>query len=104
MFPVKCDPVRETEDFQLTLFQTPRYGLKRGYKIVFRQSFQGKTHEDVMYQLFQLLNVRERMPEDYSARFVGTGDIVSVERGSHSPIYYELKPGGWKEVRRLRVL
>lgn len=89
--------------YDVTVFQTPRYGQKRGYRQIYRNLLIGQDHFDVMYEVFRTLNVRELLPKEYSARLMTTGDIVFIDEGRKGHFYYQLQPGGFNPIHRLHI-
>ena len=93
----------EVKAFDVTVFQTPKYGQKRGYRPVYRNEIEGEDHYDVMYKVFRILNVKELLPENYNARYMATGDIVFIDEGMNGHYYYQLKPGGFFPIHRMYI-
>ncbi|MFD2680555.1 YodL domain-containing protein [Bacillus seohaeanensis] len=89
--------------YDVTLFQTPRFRVYKGYEEVYRTSVEGNGHDDALYQIFRMFNVPDLMPGDYNARYVATGDIVFIDEGRGGHYYYRLEPDGWKEVNRIHI-
>ncbi|GAA0336329.1 shape determination protein YodL [Bacillus carboniphilus] len=90
-------------EFDVTVFQTPCFGEKRGYRQVYRNVLVGEDHFDVMYEVFRTLNVRDLLPKEYNARYMTTGDIVFIDEGKNGHFYYQLKPCGFFPIHRLHV-
>ncbi|MDQ0228897.1 YodL domain-containing protein [Metabacillus malikii] len=90
-------------NFDITIFQTPKFGEKKGYQAVYRLIAKGESHRDVMEKVFQTFNVSDLIPNDYDARYLGTGDIVFIDEGKKGQYYYQLKPEGWKRINRIIV-
>lgn len=89
--------------FDVTIFQTPVFRQKKGYKEVYRIGIEGTTHEECLYNVFRKFNVPDIMPGDYEGRFIGTGDIVFIDEGRLGQYYYQLKPGGWENISRVHI-
>lgn len=89
--------------YDVTIFQTPRFGDKKGYQDVYRFMMEGHSHKDALHKVFQTFNVADRMPNDYNARFLSTGDIVLIDEGKKGQYYYKLYPQGWKKINRIQV-
>ncbi|PKR85825.1 hypothetical protein [Heyndrickxia camelliae] len=99
---LKRNQSRDTE-YDITLFQTPKFGQKKGFKNVYQLKIAGKNHEDVLYKVFAIFNTIDSLPKDYYARYLGTGDIVFIDEGRNGHYYYQLKSGGWKTVNRIHI-
>ncbi|WP_226666689.1 YodL domain-containing protein [Metabacillus litoralis] len=89
--------------YDMTIFQTPNFGDKKGYKDVYRLSVDGMTHKDALKNVFQVFNVNDRIPDDYRARYLSTGDIVLIDEGKKGQYYYKLFPQGWQKINRIQV-
>jgi hypothetical protein len=96
-------PMLKQKDFDVTIFQTPEFRQKKGYKEVYRLPIKGATHEECLDNAFRSFNVPDRMPADFSGRFLSTGDIVFIDEGRRGQFYYQLKPGGWVQVNRVHI-
>lgn len=46
-------------DYDVTIFQTPNAGEKKGYRPVYRITVSGKNHQDVLDHVFRLFNIAE---------------------------------------------
>ncbi|MGV3465526.1 MAG: YodL domain-containing protein [Heyndrickxia sp.] len=90
-------------EYDITLFQTPAYGLKKGYRKVYRIKIEGKNHEDVLYKVFATFNTVDSLPKDFHSRYIGTGDIVFIDEGRNGHYYYQLKSGGWQTINRIHI-
>ncbi|WP_279325967.1 YodL domain-containing protein [Bacillus sp. FJAT-47783] len=90
-------------EFDITLFQTPKYGDDKGYKAVYRLLVPAKSHEDALDKTFRKFNIPDTMPPDYEARYVATGDIILIDEGKRGQTYYQLQSGGWVKVNRIHV-
>jgi hypothetical protein len=90
-------------DFDVTIFQTPAFRQKKGYQQVYRLQVEGTSHDDCLYEVFAIFNVPDRMPKDFQGRFISTGDILYIDDGRKGQFYYQLKPGGWEKINRIRV-
>lgn len=89
--------------FDVTLYQTPEFRQTKGYKEVYRLPIEETNHLDCLEELFKQFNVSDRMPNDYFGRYIGTGDIVLIDEGRSGQQYYQLKPGGWVKVNRIKI-
>lgn len=90
-------------EYDITLFQTPKFGQRKGYKKVYQLKIEGKNHEDVLYNVFAAFNTIDSLPKDYQARYLGTGDIVFIDEGRKGHYYYQLKSGGWQTINRIHI-
>jgi hypothetical protein len=90
-------------EFDVTIFQTPHFGETKGYKPVYRYIVSAKNHADALNKTFRTFNIPDTIPNDYEARYIGTGDIVLIDEGKKGQSYYQLQPGGWKKVHRIHV-
>ena len=91
------------KEYDVTIFQTPEFRQKKGYKQVYRLNVEGTDHLDCMNSVFVRFNVPDRIPEDFTGRFISTGDILFIDEGREGQYYYQLKPGGWEEVNRIQI-
>ncbi|WLR44252.1 YodL domain-containing protein [Bacillus carboniphilus] len=89
--------------YDLTIFQTEEFGKDKGYQQVYRLKLEGKNHLDVLNKVFQKFNVPDRMPSDFNARYIGTGDIILIDEARGGKHYYKLFPGGWRKINRIHV-
>lgn len=89
--------------FDVTIFQTPKFRQKKGYREVYRTEVYGKNHDDCLYNVFRQFNIIDCIPMDYEGRFVSTGDIVLIDEGRLGKYYYKLIPGGWKRISRIHL-
>jgi hypothetical protein len=89
--------------YDITIFQTPNFGEKKGYQNVYRCFLKGNGHKNVLEKVFQTFNVTDRMPADYQARYLSTGDIVLIDEGKKGQFYYKLFPADWKKINRIIV-
>ncbi|MDQ0225236.1 YodL domain-containing protein [Metabacillus niabensis] len=94
---------KRIQSYDITIFQTPKFGEKKGYHEVYRCMITGQSHQHVMEKVFQTFNVADTMPSDYEARYLSTGDIVLIDEGKKGQFYYKLKPEGWKRINRIHV-
>lgn len=90
-------------EYDITLFQTPLFGQKKGYKKVYQLKVAGKNHEEILYKVFATFNTLDSLPKDYHARYLGTGDIVFIDEGRNGHFYYQLKSGGWTTINRIHI-
>ncbi|WP_409251062.1 YodL domain-containing protein [Bacillus sp. SCS-153A] len=96
-------PKSYTKTYDITIFQTPAFGQRKGYKKVYRMAVPAQDRLDALEQTFRLFNVPDRMPKDYNGRYITTGDIIFVDEGRRGHYYFRLEPGGWKEVNRVII-
>ncbi|MCG8397274.1 YodL domain-containing protein [Bacillus atrophaeus] len=89
--------------YDVTIFQTPRYGEKKGYKVVYRTELDGSNHQEVLKRAFSTFNVFDTVPNDYQARFMATGDVILIDEGKRGKTYYKLLSTGWSKINRLIV-
>ncbi|EZP76873.1 hypothetical protein H839_09763 [Parageobacillus genomosp. 1] len=89
--------------YDVTIFQTPHFGQTKGYRQVYRLTVKASSHHEALSYLYRMFNVADLMPEDYHARFMGTGDIVLIDEGIKGQVYYRLCPEGWRKINRLHV-
>ena len=89
--------------FDVTIFQTPTFRQKKGYQQVYRLNVEGTNHDECLNEVFSIFNVSDRVPKDFQGRFIYTGDILFIDEGRKGQYYYQLKPGGWEKVHRIRV-
>ncbi|MDQ0197678.1 hypothetical protein J2S10_000783 [Neobacillus ginsengisoli] len=87
--------------YDVTIFQTPKYRQYKGYKTVYRTSIPANSRENCLKETFSRFNVTDRIPENYKGRFLSTGDIVLIDEGRGGQHYYQLKPGGWYPINRI---
>lgn len=92
-----------SKTFDITIFQTPQFGQRKGYQKVYRTSIPAQDKMEALNETFRLFNVPDRMPDDYQARYISTGDIVFIDEGRRGHYYFRLEPGGWKEVNRVII-
>lgn len=92
-----------TKEYDVTIFQTPKYRETRGYREVYRTHIGGANHEECLSNVFKQFNVLDRMPFDFQGRFLSTGDILYIDEGRRGQYYYQLKSGGWALVNRIMV-
>jgi len=91
------------KEYDVTIFQTPKYRQRKGYTQVYRYNVHGDSHYDCLEKTFKKFNVPDRIPTDYLGRFIATGDIIFIDEGLKGQYYYQLQTGGWKEVNRINV-
>ncbi|KKI88669.1 hypothetical protein WQ54_29570 [Bacillus sp. SA1-12] len=94
---------KRSQTLDITIFQTPKFGEEKGYEVVYRYLVDGNKHRDVLEKVFQTFNVADRMPTDYVARYICTGDILLIDEGKKGQFYYKLYPEGWKKINRIHV-
>jgi len=90
-------------EYDITLFQTPKFGQRKGYRNVYQLKIVGRNHEDVLYRAFATFNTMDSLPPDYHARYMGTGDIIFIDEGRNGHFYYQLKSGGWQTINRIHI-
>jgi hypothetical protein len=88
-------------NYDITVFQTPKYGEEKGYQKVYRISIEANNHDEALYETFRMFNVPDLMPEDYKGRYIATRDIIFIDEGRKGHFYYRLQPNGWKRVNRI---
>jgi len=93
----------KVSEYDVTIFQTPNYRDEKGYRAVYRLLVEAKNHEQALYENFRTFNIPDAMPDDYDARYLGTGDIVLIDEGKRGQTYYQLQPGGWVKINRIHV-
>lgn len=89
--------------FDVTIFQTPKFRQKKGYRKVYQTEIDGKNHEECLYNVFRTFNIADCIPSDYEGRFIATGDIILIDEGKLGKSYYKLIPGGWERINRIHV-
>ncbi|MCD7033497.1 YodL domain-containing protein [Metabacillus sp. GX 13764] len=94
---------RKLTEFDVTIFQTPEAGGKKGYRQVYRCHVNAKNHREVLDKTFSLFNVADTLPNDYQSRFISTGDILLIDEGRKGQTYYKLFSDGWKPINRILV-
>lgn len=95
---------RASNQYDVTIFQTPKQREKKGHKEVFRTAIPASSREQCLQETFSLFNVADRIPEEYKGRFLSTGDIILIDEGRGGQYYYQLKPGGWFPINRITLL
>ncbi|MTH52014.1 hypothetical protein GKZ89_01240 [Bacillus mangrovi] len=88
---------------EVTVFQSPEFREMKGYKPVCTLQLEAKDHYSVLEKTFRMFSVQDTFPENCSARFIRTGDIVSVSEEHKELAYYRLHSGGWKKISRIHV-
>ncbi|GLB61161.1 YodL domain-containing protein [Cytobacillus sp. NCCP-133] len=91
------------KEYDVTIFQTPKFRDKKGFQQVYRLNVEGSTHEECLDNVFRRFNVPDRIPFDFTGRFISTGDILYIDEGRRGQYYYQLKPGGWEEINRIHI-
>ncbi|MBU8878927.1 hypothetical protein BGM26_08005 [Bacillus sp. FJAT-29790] len=94
---------RITKKYDVTIFQTPEFRQSKGYKQVYRLTIQGGDHDQCLDSIFAKFNVPDRIPADFTGRFISTGDILFIDEGRKGQYYYQLKPGGWEGINRILI-
>jgi hypothetical protein len=100
---IKAITRRANIQYDVTIFQTPKYREYKGYKQVYRIFIRAGNHEGCLQETFSLFNVTDRIPSNYQGRFLSTGDIILIDEGRGGQHYYQLKPGGWQTVNRIQI-
>ncbi|WP_027409206.1 YodL domain-containing protein [Anoxybacteroides tepidamans] len=95
--------LKTQQAYDATLFQTPRFGLSKGYEPVYRLTVNATTHDEALASIYRTFNVSDLLPKDYKARYVGTGDVVLIDEGIYGQTYYKLCSEGWKKINRVHV-
>jgi hypothetical protein len=90
-------------EYDVTIFQTPQFGQKKGYRQVYRFFIHSTDHETLISQVFRMFNVQDLVPKDYRGRYLGTGDIVFIDEGRNGHYYYQLQTGGWRQIHRVHL-
>lgn len=98
---IKVLTKKACSQYDVTIFQTPKYREYKGYKVVYRTSIPANSRENCLQETFSRFNVTDRIPENYKGRFLSTGDIVLIDEGRGGQYYYQLKPGGWYQINRI---
>jgi hypothetical protein len=96
--------LNKSNELDVTIFQTPQFGEKKGYRQVYRLTLPAKNHEEAIQKVYRMFNVKDLMPEDYRARTMGTGDIILIDEGLGGQTYYKLNPGGWEKIHRVHLV
>jgi hypothetical protein len=91
------------QSYDVTIFQAPQFLQEKGYKVVYRTTLTGSTHQDCLENAFRLFNVADLIPADYKGTYIRTGDIIMIDEGWFGKHYYQLKTGGWKKINRINV-
>ena len=94
---------KRKKSFDVTLYQTPVFRQSKGFKEVYRLHVEENNHLECLENLFKQFNVTDRIPNDYSGRYLGTGDIILIDEARGGQHYYQLKSGGWVKVNRIRI-
>ncbi|MEH7181121.1 YodL domain-containing protein [Neobacillus vireti] len=100
---IKAITRRTNIQYDVTIFQTPKYREYKGYKQVYRTHIHADSHENCLEETFSTFNVTDRIPSNYEGRFISTGDIILIDEGRRGQHYYQLKPGGWQSVNRIHI-
>ncbi|MCM3114493.1 hypothetical protein M3610_04270 [Neobacillus sp. MER 74] len=97
---IKVLTKRARMQYDVTIFQTPRYREHKGHKEVYRTMVPASSRKKCLEETFSRFNVTDRIPANYK----GTGDIVLIDEGRGGQHYYQLKPGGWFPINRIVLL
>ncbi|ALC81323.1 MULTISPECIES: YodL domain-containing protein [Bacillus] len=89
---------KKAPEYDITIFQTPDIGEKKGYEPVYQTELDGRSHREVLDTVFSKFNVLDTVPSDYKARFIRTGDIVLISENKKKETYYKLSSMGWREI------
>jgi hypothetical protein len=89
--------------YDVTIFQTPKYREYKGYKEVYRTFIEASSRQNCLEETFSLFNVTDRIPVNYKGRFLSTGDIILIDEGRGGQHYYQLRPGGWQTINRIHI-
>jgi hypothetical protein len=101
---IKVVPKRACIQYDVTIFQTPKYRENKGHKEVYRTNVLASGREHCLQETFSRFNVTDRIPVNYKGRFLTTGDIILIDEGRGGQHYYQLKPGGWYPINRIILL
>lgn len=101
---IKVLTKRASIQYDVTIFQTPKYRENKGHKEVYRTTIPASSREQCLEETFSRFNVTDRIPADYEGRFLSTGDIIFIDEGRGGQRYYQLKPGGWVPINRIVLL
>ncbi|MCM3724242.1 YodL domain-containing protein [Neobacillus cucumis] len=100
---IKMLTKKACNSYDVTIFQTPRYRERRGYKEVYRTTIPASSRKQCLHETFSRFNVTDRIPANYRGRFMSTGDIILIDEGRGGQYYYQLKSGGWDLVNRINI-
>ncbi len=95
--------LKTKQTYDITLFQTPRFGQKKGYQQVYRLTVTASDHNEALSIIYRMFNVFDLLPKDYKARYVSTGDVVFIDEGMKGQAYYKLCPEGWRKINRIHI-
>ncbi|MFJ5715197.1 YodL domain-containing protein [Neobacillus sp. NPDC093127] len=101
---IKVLTKRASIQYDVTIFQTPKYRENKGYKEVYRTNISANSREQCLQETFSRFNVTDRIPANYKGRFLATGDIILIDEARGGQYYYQLKPGGWSPINRIILL
>ncbi|WP_157406095.1 YodL domain-containing protein [Neobacillus drentensis] len=101
---IKVLTKRASIQYDVTIFQTPKYRENKGHSEVYRTTIPANSREQCLAETFSRFNVTDRIPANYQGRFLSTGDIVLIDEGRGGQHYYQLKPGGWFPINRIVLL
>lgn len=94
---------KKCQKYDITIFQTQKYGEEKGYEQVYRLNIEAPGHSEALHHIFCMFNVTDRVPDDYKARFISTGDILLIDEVKRGQSYYKLLSGGWKKINRIHL-
>ena len=100
---IKVLTKRASMQYDVTIFQTPRYREHKGHKEVYRTMVPASSRKHCLEETFSRFNVTDRIPANYKGRFMSTGDIILIDEGRGGQYYYQLKSGGWELVNRINI-
>ena len=100
---IKAIIKRANIQYDVTIFQTPKYREYKGYKQVYRTFIRAGNHESCLQETFSLFNVTDRIPSNYKGRFLSTRDIILIDEARGGQHYYQFKTGGWQSVNRIHI-
>jgi hypothetical protein len=95
--------LKNEQCYDVTIFQTPQFGQMKGYRQVYRLTVVGEDHDDVLAEVYRMFNVPDLIPKDYTARYMGTGDILLIDEGRNGQFCYRLCPDGWERIHRIHL-
>lgn len=94
---------RASIQYDVTIFQTPKYRENKGYKQVYRTFIHANSRDNCLEETFSTFNVTDRIPANYNGRFLSTGDIVLIDEGRGGQHYFQLRSGGWQPINRIHI-
>jgi hypothetical protein len=100
---IKVLTKKACSQYDVTIFQTPKYRESKGYRQVYRITIPANSREHCLEETFSRFNVSDRIPANYSGRFLSTGDIILIDEGRGGQYYYQLQTGGWFPINRIMI-